>query len=232
MVLSAFWIYINKWQLSLWGILIPLSSTRSIAIDLWNLQFIEVPMKAWACCIDDSIKSKANGVQWVTAAIHSSDSSGRITTSQHRVLNSFRQCSQRPGLFNFYWVLGYCQWPSHLVCHLLERFQTTRLKIILFGTYELWKHILTTIKQSESLTVMPMVRAFSLSRFTGISCLSSLHCPWLKLPPVFIYLFWGPHLQHMEVQGSGVESKLQLLVYTTATAMLHLSCICNLCYTL
>ena len=49
-----------------------------------------------------------------------------------------------------------------------------------------------------------------------------------------IYLFFGggaflgPYLQHMEVSRLGVKSKLQLPVYTTATARWDLSCICNL----
>ena len=33
---------------------------------------------------------------------------------------------------------------------------------------------------------------------------------------------------HMEVPGLGVELELQLLAYTTATAMLDLSCLCDL----
>ena len=44
----------------------------------------------------------------------------------------------------------------------------------------------------------------------------------------FILFFLGPHLQHMEVPGPGVESKLQLPAYRTVTATLHLSCICDL----
>ena len=35
---------------------------------------------------------------------------------------------------------------------------------------------------------------------------------------------------HMEVPGLGVESEQQLQAYTTATAMLDLSCVCNLCH--
>ena len=48
---------------------------------------------------------------------------------------------------------------------------------------------------------------------------------------VFIYLFivfLGLHLRHMEVPRLGVESELQLLAYTTATATQELSCVCNL----
>ena len=33
------------------------------------------------------------------------------------------------------------------------------------------------------------------------------------------FLFWGPHLWHMEVARLGVESELQLLAYVTAMAM-------------
>ena len=35
---------------------------------------------------------------------------------------------------------------------------------------------------------------------------------------LFIYLFSGPHLQHMEAPRLGVKSELQLPTYTTATA--------------
>ena len=38
----------------------------------------------------------------------------------------------------------------------------------------------------------------------------------------------GPHLWHMEVPGLGVESELQLLAYTTVTAMEDPSHSCNL----
>ena len=43
---------------------------------------------------------------------------------------------------------------------------------------------------------------------------------------VFIFVFFlGPHLCHMEVPRLGVESKLQLSAYVTATTMPHLSCV-------
>ena len=35
----------------------------------------------------------------------------------------------------------------------------------------------------------------------------------------FFFFFLGPHLWHMEVPRLGVESELQSLAYTTATAM-------------
>ena len=44
----------------------------------------------------------------------------------------------------------------------------------------------------------------------------------------FFSLFLWPHLQHMEVSWLVVESELQLPAYTTATATLDVSCICNL----
>ena len=40
--------------------------------------------------------------------------------------------------------------------------------------------------------------------------------------------FLGPHLGHMEMPRLGVDSELQLPAYTTATAMLDLSHICDL----
>ena len=45
---------------------------------------------------------------------------------------------------------------------------------------------------------------------------------------LFIYLFIGPHLQHMEVPRLGVKSELQLPAYTTATATWDPSRICSL----
>ena len=45
---------------------------------------------------------------------------------------------------------------------------------------------------------------------------------------VFLSLFLGPHLRHMEVPRLWVESELQLLAYTTATAMRDLSYVCDL----
>ena len=45
---------------------------------------------------------------------------------------------------------------------------------------------------------------------------------------LFFFFFFGPPPWHMEVPKPGVESKLHLLAYTTATAMQDLSCICEL----
>ena len=44
----------------------------------------------------------------------------------------------------------------------------------------------------------------------------------------FFFVFLGPHLWHMEVPRLGVQWELQLLVYTTATAMPDWSHVCNL----
>ena len=46
----------------------------------------------------------------------------------------------------------------------------------------------------------------------------------------FSFLRW--HLQHMEVSGQGVELKLQLQAYITATEMTDPSHICDLCCSL
>ena len=45
---------------------------------------------------------------------------------------------------------------------------------------------------------------------------------------VYIFFFLGLHLWHMEVPRLGVDSELQLLTYTTATAMRDLSHVCDL----
>ena len=44
----------------------------------------------------------------------------------------------------------------------------------------------------------------------------------------FVFVFLGPHLRHMEVSRLGVELELQLLAYTTATATLDPSHVCDL----
>ena len=44
----------------------------------------------------------------------------------------------------------------------------------------------------------------------------------------FFYFFLGLHQWHREVPRLGVESELQPLAFTTATAMPDSSCICNL----
>ena len=45
---------------------------------------------------------------------------------------------------------------------------------------------------------------------------------------VLCFCFLGPHLRHMEVPRLGVQSKLQLLAYTTATATQDPIRICDL----
>ena len=49
----------------------------------------------------------------------------------------------------------------------------------------------------------------------------------LSLSLSFFFLLLGPHPWHMEVPRLGVELELQLLAYTTATALWDLSCICD-----
>ena len=44
----------------------------------------------------------------------------------------------------------------------------------------------------------------------------------------FIFIFLGPNPRHMEVPRLGVESELQLLAYTTATATPDLSHVCDI----
>ena len=44
----------------------------------------------------------------------------------------------------------------------------------------------------------------------------------------FFFFFLELHLRHMEVPRLGVESELQLQAYSTATAILDQSCVCNL----
>ena len=57
--------------------------------------------------------------------------------------------------------------------------------------------------------------------------LLSFFCLFVCLFVCLFFVFLGPHLLHMEVPRLGVESELQLLAYTTVTAMRDLSCLCD-----
>ena len=45
---------------------------------------------------------------------------------------------------------------------------------------------------------------------------------------ILIFFFLGLYEGHMEIAGLGVQSKLQLLAYTTATETQDLTHVCNL----
>jgi len=51
---------------------------------------------------------------------------------------------------------------------------------------------------------------------------------FLFLSSFYFFVFLGRHPQHMEVPRLGIESELQPLAYTTATAMQDLSRVCDL----
>ena len=68
---------------------------------------------------------------------------------------------------------------------------------------------------------------FSLSPFLGHSGISG------EIPDTpLLFIFAGPHLWHKEVPRLGVKSELQLLAYTTATAMQDPSHVCKLHHSL
>ena len=83
----------------------------------------------------------------------------------------------------------------------------------------------------EESKIVGMAYRFLHTRYQLFSCLTGP----LLLPGslfwgfvcLFVCLFLQPHL-HMEVPRLGVESKLQLPAYTTATATRDLSCVCDL----
>ena len=70
------------------------------------------------------------------------------------------------------------------------------------------------------------INLLSVALFTNIFS-HSVGCLFIKF---FFFVFLGLHLQHMEVPRLGVQLETELLAYTTATAMLDLSCICDLCH--
>ena len=49
---------------------------------------------------------------------------------------------------------------------------------------------------------------------------------------LYFFFFLRLHLHHMEVPRLGVKSEWKLLAYTTATAKLDLSLVCDLCHSL
>ena len=64
----------------------------------------------------------------------------------------------------------------------------------------------------------------------GISSLYPVYGASLPFIMLFVCLFWflEPQVQHMDVPRLEVESELQLLAYTTATASRDLSQVCDL----
>ena len=63
----------------------------------------------------------------------------------------------------------------------------------------------------------------------GLGCDNDT-CPWLRWVSLwsFILFVLGPHPRHMEISRLGVRSELQLPAFSTATATLDPSCICDL----
>ena len=61
-------------------------------------------------------------------------------------------------------------------------------------------------------------------RVQGINILWSR----VPLPGLYLLIFLGPHLRHMEVPRLGVESELQPLAHATATASRDGSHLCDL----
>ena len=74
--------------------------------------------------------------------------------------------------------------------------------------------------------------AIRFSSHPGGSLKYKLFCSLLEMFLFFLFCFLGLHMQHIEVPRLGVESELQLLVYTTARTTRDLSHICNLCHSL
>ena len=64
--------------------------------------------------------------------------------------------------------------------------------------------------------------------FTGSTVLIHISLVFTALLFPFIFCILGLHLQHMEVPRLGVQLELQLLAYTTATAMPDPSRLCDL----
>ena len=67
----------------------------------------------------------------------------------------------------------------------------------------------------------------------GVSVLGTEKAKFKKLYILFWpFVFLGPHPQHMEVPRLGIQSKLQLPTYATATATWDLNQICDLHHSL
>ena len=67
-----------------------------------------------------------------------------------------------------------------------------------------------------------------LTQFYGTICppIRNYYYLFIYLFIFFVY-FLGPHMQHVEVPRLGVQSELQLMAYTTATAKQDLSHVCD-----
>ena len=92
-----------------------------------------------------------------------------------------------------------------------------------FPECPLWRSVLKTQHVSMRMWVLQSQRGGTVPKFSaGQTLTMGTSLPWLwKCHECnhFFLAFLGPHLRHMEVPRLGVDLELQLLVYTTATAM-------------
>ena len=75
---------------------------------------------------------------------------------------------------------------------------------------------------------LPWVSHFAEGRLWDFSAAIITGDNFLEEISFFLSSFLSPHPLHMEVPRLGVQSELQLLAYTTASATADLSCICDL----
>ena len=90
--------------------------------------------------------------------------------------------------------------------------------VIEFRTYNIEKSMLSPVWDTRIIKIVPQgeIQWMKLGRFVIYQFLS------------FFFCFLGSHPWHVEIPRLGVESELQLPAYTTATAKLHPSHICDL----
>ena len=115
---------------------------------------------------------------------------------------------------------------------------------VLWGVWPAFKILITglsfgsSLNQNNSrfLSVRVVCRRRLGLNSQGVGVLWLAEVPKHRLcSPLFFFFFFsflGPHPKHMEVPRLGVESELQLLACATATAMQHLSRVCDLHCTL
>jgi len=89
-----------------------------------------------------------------------------------------------------------------------------------------WVGLLMDVKTKDTIKAKNGRRKDLLLVVHGIFSQGSI-CPNSTIGEVFFFFFSGPRLWHMEIPRQGVESELQPLAYTAATATRDPSHICD-----
>ena len=138
---------------------------------------------------------------------------------------------------SFHKANSFCSQPSTTVKSLRSRLSLcfeviSRLDTALLGDCSpLMGRMPTQVMLIQSVLFYPLciyTEILVFLQFPVCTCFQSNKTTMYIIEFVFcFFVFLGPHPQHLEVPRLGIKSKPQLPAYTTATAMLDLSCVYN-----